>query len=493
MSDPKEGPSGIDPKNKEGTKNGARSSSQLIPTSTSGPHYINEHLQFRVRGSTITGASPPKFVSLEEIMQAAHGFQNMALAHEIAVGHDFKLEPFEPPDNSYQKLVKETMHKAYFDILREQLNSDPPEYKQAFILMEDIKQGLFSILLPRHTRIKQMIEEVLDGEFIKQQAENNSLDFHKYAVFVIDLMAKLAAPARDEMIQNITKLTDTVDIFRAILEALEVLKLDLANTLIAMIRPHVQAESVQYEREKFDEMLKIQEDGLEHTRAWIKNHIDKTGLTLPVTDNNIIRNVTAQTLAKAFLDLLEWDDAKPYPETVSLDAVRFAELASQLYRVVCIAAIMLVSPACGAPDAAEHKKQLKENIIIILGNTSTDVELAAALPSVAEEVIASTDKLLQRLEQSPLASDVKELVRTQLAALADSQHRVRQIVHERVVQFLQAVLVCGGGSRPVPAGLSALATELTTLAGALLRYVMHNKAVFMHHYQRIVEEELAQT
>lgn len=57
-----------------------------------------------------------------------------------------------------------------------------------------------------------MIEEVLDRDFIKQQAENNSLDFQKYATFVIDLMAKLAAPARDEMIQNITQLTDTVSL-----------------------------------------------------------------------------------------------------------------------------------------------------------------------------------------------------------------------------------------------------------------------------------------
>lgn len=55
-----------------------------------------------------------------------------------------------------------------------------------------------------------MIEEVLDAEFIKQQAQNSSLDFHKYAHFVVDLMAKLAAPARDEMIQNISTLTDTV-------------------------------------------------------------------------------------------------------------------------------------------------------------------------------------------------------------------------------------------------------------------------------------------
>lgn len=50
-----------------------------------------------------------------------------------------------------------------------------------------------------------------------------------------------------------------VEIFRAILETLEVLKLDLANTLIAMIRPHVEQESVLYERAKFDEILKLSE------------------------------------------------------------------------------------------------------------------------------------------------------------------------------------------------------------------------------------------
>lgn len=54
-----------------------------------------------------------------------------------------------------------------------------------------------------------------------------------------------------------------VDTFKAILETLELLKLDLANTLIAMIRPHVQAESVVYERTKFDEMLKVQ-DGIHY-------------------------------------------------------------------------------------------------------------------------------------------------------------------------------------------------------------------------------------
>lgn len=488
----REGPnSGSQGQDKENT----RTPSQSVPTGSrpNNSYYASEPIQFRVRGSTITGASPPKFVTLEDIMKAAHGMQNMALAHEIAVDKDFKLEPFEPPDNSYQKLVKETMHKAYFDILREQLNADPPEYKQALVLLEDVKQGLFAILLPRHTRIREMIEEVLDTDFIKQQAENNSLDFQKYATFVIDLMAKMAAPARDEMIQDISKLTDTVDIFRAILETLEVLKLDLANTLIAMIQPHVQQESVQYERTKFDEMLKITEDGLQFTRAWLKRNIDKTGLSIPVTDVNIIRNVTAQTLAKAYLELLEWDAPMNYPETLALDAMRFADLGTQVYRLVAVASLMLASPTCGAdPNAvAAHKQNLKNKITIILDDASNDIELKKVLPSIAEEVILVTDQLLETLNQQPLNSETKELIRTQIISLGDPEHRVREIVRQRILEFLKMVLVCAGGSRQIPVGLSALSQELTSISGTLLRYVMHNKAVFTTHYLDIVGEELS--
>ncbi|XP_038218886.1 T-complex protein 11-like protein 1 [Zerene cesonia] len=487
MSD-RENASGSGSKDGEKNDQNMRIPSRPIP---SGPSYFaSEPLQFRVRGSTITGASPPKFVTLEDIMKAAHGMQNMALAHEIAVDQDFKLEPFEPPDNSYQKLVKETMHRAYFDILREQLNSDPPEYKQALVLLEDVKQGLFAILLPRHTRIKEMIEEVLDGDFIKQQAENNSLDFQKYASFVIDLMAKLAAPARDEMIQNITQLTDTVDIFRAILETLEVLKLDLANTLIAMIRPHVQKESVQYERNKFDEMLKVSEDGLQHTKQWLQRHIDKTGLSIPVSDQNIIRNVTAQTLAKAYLELLEWDESKSYPETVTLDKPRFTELGTQVYRLICVASLLLVSPSCGNDPNAHHKQHLKDKIDIIIDNASNDIELKAVLPSVAEEVILMTEQLLETMGQEPLTSETKELIRTQIISLGDPEHRVRQIVRQRVQEFLKIILVCAGGSRQIPVGLSAFTKELTAVSGTLLRYVMHNKAVFTNHYLEIIAEEL---
>ena len=44
-------------------------------------------------------ASPPTFVAMEEIMKAADGVTNMALAHEIVVDPDFRFNMPEKPDN----------------------------------------------------------------------------------------------------------------------------------------------------------------------------------------------------------------------------------------------------------------------------------------------------------------------------------------------------------------------------------------------------------
>lgn len=43
-------------------------------------------------------ASPPRFVSVDELMETAKGVTNMALAHEIMVNHAFQVKPAELPE-----------------------------------------------------------------------------------------------------------------------------------------------------------------------------------------------------------------------------------------------------------------------------------------------------------------------------------------------------------------------------------------------------------
>ena len=53
----------------------------------------------------------------------------MALAHEIAVDKDFQLTKISP-ENSMESTVKEIMQRAFWDILKEQLEADPPVFDQ---------------------------------------------------------------------------------------------------------------------------------------------------------------------------------------------------------------------------------------------------------------------------------------------------------------------------------------------------------------------------
>lgn len=83
--------------------------------------------------------SPPKIVTMDEIMGVVKNIEDMTLAHEIAINPDFKLTRYEPPDNSVEKKVKEIMTKAYWDVLREQLSRTPPSFDHAISLLGEIK------------------------------------------------------------------------------------------------------------------------------------------------------------------------------------------------------------------------------------------------------------------------------------------------------------------------------------------------------------------
>lgn len=151
-------------------------------------------------------------------MKAANGVSNMYLAHEIAVDKDFRLE--KQPAKGLRSQVEDVMRKAFWDVLQSQLNESPPKFKQALVLLLEIKEDLQSLLLPQHTKLKQEIEEILDIELVRQQADNGALDFPRYAQYVLSVMARLCAPVRDDTIRELTQTNDVVSLFRYVLALL---------------------------------------------------------------------------------------------------------------------------------------------------------------------------------------------------------------------------------------------------------------------------------
>lgn len=156
---------------------------------------------------------------------------------------------------SLEKRIKDCMHKAFWDLLREQLNSNPPCYDHAIQLLSEIKECFPQILSPNNKRALDHINEILDESLIRQQAEKGVLDFRSYASFVVQIMAKSCAPARDGDIKKLAEIVDVVEMFKGILETMTLMKLDMANFLLDFSRNEIMANSVEYEKQKFSEYL----------------------------------------------------------------------------------------------------------------------------------------------------------------------------------------------------------------------------------------------
>lgn len=460
------------------------------PSTTLGKRQRTTSQQFMVM-SNLTSASPPKFVSLEEIMQAANGMKDMALVHQIVVDDGFKLQKAELEPNSIQKIFKDTMHKVFWDLLKGELAEDPPNYTRALILLEEIKEDLFSFLLPQHTKIKQQISEILDSQLIKQQAENGTLDFNHYAHYVLSVMMKLCAPVRDEKIKQLAEKTDVIEVFRGILETLELMKLDMANFTLQLAKPDIVANSVEWERKKFADFLAIQPDGLEHTRKWLLKYVDKTEPISSSADyETYIRAQVKKSFGKACLDLIDWNLNEPYPETFMLDENRLQDLQIKTQRVIIIGTALLVTLSYAGPDLqslTNFKLSLKDHISIILQSLKTDKDLENILPNVVEQVINDVKNTQKSHKLMELNESTEKLMKQQILDIANPDHRVRVLIKQRINEFFYEIIESSTAApQQVPIGLSSLQKELTAIAGQFLKIVSHNSTVFGIYYYDII-------
>nr|CAG4649282.1 EOG090X04Z9 [Scapholeberis mucronata]SVE93581.1 EOG090X04Z9 [Scapholeberis mucronata] len=416
-------------------------------------------------------ASPPGFVSLEEIMKAANSVSKMALAHDIAVDDDFQLEKVNLPTGSIQKTIKDIAHQAFWDLLKEEFEQDPPKYERALTLLEEIKEWLLSLLLPHQTRTQQEIKDKLDTDLIRQQIEAETLDLHSYSQYIISLMARLCAPGRDDKIRELTATKDLVLLYKGIFETLELMRIDMANFTIRMSRPHIAACSVEYERAKFEDYLKITPDGLRNTREWLKRNRKE-----PVTDSQASANgavdikVISSVLVDSFMELLNWDENYAWPETLAVDEQRFKDLRHKLKSVQILSSVLLLSLnrdlGLQQQTSPEFRGSLKEHAAVILGDARSLAELEAALPNVAAQVLEDINKALKDQGSPELATETKSLITAEILAIRDPENRVMGIVYSRLMEFLKQV-ISNEVARPtqIPSGLSLFKTEIAAIAG----------------------------
>nr|XP_016931741.1 T-complex protein 11-like protein 1 [Drosophila suzukii]XP_016931742.1 T-complex protein 11-like protein 1 [Drosophila suzukii] len=422
--------------------------------------------------------TPPKIVTLDEVSSMFKNLRNMELAHEIALNPEFKLQKYEPPSDSLEGAIKKMVHKAFWDLLRQQLDRQPPSYDQAIRLLAEIKECFPQLLSPNNERALAHINEVLDDSVIRQQAEKGTLDFRSYANFVINILSRSCSPARDEAVAALKEIDDVVDTFRSILELMSLMKLDMANFMLALARTEIAANSVQYEKEKFSKYLREFHGnaGFPATEDWLQRHRSSSH---------------DETIYNAYMQLIDYPADKEFPELLRIDKERFAGLSWRAQRLILCAS--LISIAQSTPiisQRRENRIKLAQQLDIIVQDVKNQDQVATAIESCYEQIRSFVNKALEQ-ENMPAMSDADQAaLKNQALKLANKASPVPSLMAKRLDGYVRVTLRSNGSIPPPPSGFVDFQEELVAFIASFRRLVSYNHAVFGEHFHKILNKAM---
>ncbi|KAM8998967.1 T-complex protein 11 homolog isoform 1-T2 [Sarcophilus harrisii] len=452
--------------------------------------------------------SPPQGLSVTELMETVNGVSKMSIAHEIVVNQDFHMEEMALSPDSLESKIKETMHNAFWDHLREQLSAVPPDYTYALQLLKEIKEILLSLLLPRQNRLKSQIEEVMDMELLKQEADHGALDVSHLSTYILSMMTMLCAPVRDEEVQKLESISDPVQLLREIFHVLGLMKMDMVNFTIQSIRPHLQEHSIQYERAKFQELLQRMPNFLDHTTKWLSQAATEV-MTPPPPPYDPPEQITSSpadetmkdnpispsmVLNQGYMNLLHWDpDNEEFPETVMMDRTRLQEIQCQLNQLTILASVLLVANSycgpklLGSPQFVDRLKQIIK--VLLEGNQS---RLNEALLSISDQVLQEIQQALVDLNLPALSKENAASLSGQIHSVAKEDNCVRSIIDQRIRLFLKCCLIRGvqPSLRDLPGGITPIEEELAEMGQRFSCLIHHNQQVFGPYYAGILKKVL---
>ncbi len=236
---------------------------------------------------------------------------------------------------------------------------------------------------------------------------------------------------------------------------------------------------------RFREFLATQEDGLRFTREWLKRHAPPDEES---SDPRYHKLLLQRVLTDSFLELLEWDEYHPMPETLAMDQRRIFALRDQAERAAVSTAVILlafsnVSSYVVPMDAQRLKEKIKKHVDVLLEEFEDDSDLLRILPNVGLQVVKDVNDHLQEKEKPELPVEVAKNLEEQVREMEDPNHRIRDLVQRRIVEFCKsAISASRTAPLQVPPGLTLCQRELAQIGGNFVRLVNYNRWVDWKSY-----------
>ncbi|XP_041490918.1 T-complex protein 11 homolog isoform X1 [Microtus oregoni] len=402
---------------------------------------------------------------------------------------------------------KETMPSDFWDHLKEQLLSVPPDFSCTLELLKEVKEILLSLLLPRQTRLRSEIEEALDMDFLHQQADRGDLNVTYLSKYILNTMVLLCAPVRDEAVQRLENIADPVRLLRGIFQVLGLMKMDMVNYTIQSLQPQLQEHSIQFERAQFQERLNKQPSLLNHTTKWLTqaaadltrppancpDTLDSSSTPGPSPSDAAASEPLspAMVLSQGFLNLLIWDpENEEFPETLLMDRTRLQELELQRSHLTILASVLLVASSFsgsvlfGSPQFVDKLKRITKSLVEDFNSRPEET-----MQTVSEQVTQEIHRSLKNMGLAPLSSDNSASLVGQLQNIAKKENCVRSVIDQRIHLFLKCCLVLGvqRSLLDLPGGLTLIEAELAELGQKFVSLTHHNQQVFGPYYTEILK------
>ncbi|XP_050088794.1 T-complex protein 11-like protein 1 [Anopheles aquasalis] len=472
-----------------------------------------------VNGQPPTPLSP---ATLERVVRTS---ENMALAHEIAVNADFKLKSpsEEESEQTVHGVVRRTMHTAYWNLVQEDLSRDPPSYELAMKILTDVKKSFKVLLRGNNERALARLNGMLDEERIQQQVEFGTLDIRSITNYVIELMGKACAMNRDNEVAALKRQTDTVAILRGIMETLDNMKIDMANYILHITHIQVMRSSIDYEKEKFNELKQVCGDNFPLTLEWLLRHIPPPAGGPAGHDDNTAASTTpagaaatpapapagaaaaaadqegdqdddggvagasnemTPAMATAYAALLDYITPPAIPELLKLDQDRFYQMRIEAMRL-CICATVLQLTVSVMPvlrDQTDKRQELADKLMVLFDGCNSKESVLELLEGMWAFVLKFVD------EQQPLDTPMAVALKYQIGKVAANDSPVYPIIWNRLQTTLASVLT-KGCLAPIHSCYQNLRPQVKALAGKLMRVAEHNYAVYGDYYAYLINRQ----
>lgn len=431
-------------------------------------------------------ADPANLKAVGETLVRGHSvLSNATIAHELMVDQDF----------NFKRLMEIKTGQAYAPLhASAQLSAtlgdgSSMEAFLAFVL--SIKQQLLEMLQNKGP-IAQALTEGLEEDLLWEQHRHGSLEpFAVLQFLVVDCMAKMCAPARDESLQQLAKdiIASTgpeglVGLCIRVAGAVMMMHEDLANFALKAIKPKLASVIVAYERDHFARSTPSTAP-LKHARDLARQSLQRQSATEPGTEPRKPLELIYDVVAEGILSLLGYAASGGAPacsidehELLFLDRSRLHRFVKGLGRILTVSVLELALRSLGHPaveetitrcnvllsDGADDSEQ---SILAEVKRDVTDAALASSLEAVVGRVVRSTS-------QDPIAALVRRrigtLLRTALSKRGEGEPECKPA----------AILRRNGLSETVIA-------DFTQLVGELARMYRLHAQVYAPIYNSLLE------